>query len=317
MLNLTAARAEKYPVLCKTIELVAEQMSFFESSIAVTAERFGVLFWEKGEAHCRLLMKLCMERNIPYDKAVKSYVRISLEYLHLQQKLLSTGKYYHSDYSVVREAVYDNPEIMEGYYLDGIFLTLIFWPNHFEMLRFFETEFLSLLPSAGTGCEIATGHGVFFKAFCEGRKAWDLVGVDISDSSLRYTHRVLRAGAVDVHSLHLLKGDVTARLPFREQCFDAVVCGELMEHLEDPRQSLIEMNRIMKKDGYLFLTAAVFAANIDHIYLFESAAEVRCLVQKAGLIIVEERKLAVNPEDSPDACRIPLNYCCIAQKRTT
>lgn len=314
MSNVTAHQKDKFPLLCETIEWVTREMSFLGNSIARTAERFGPLFWEKGEAHCRMLKKLCEERKVPYEKAVKSYVRISLEYLHLQQKLLNTGEYYHSDFSVVKEAVYDNPEVMEGYYLDGIFLTLIFWPNHFEMLRFFETDFLKLLPPSGKGCEIATGHGVFFKTFYENKKAWDLIGVDISHSSICYTRDLLKTHPTGSGTFHLMMGDVTSRLPFHDGTFDAVVCGELLEHLEDPERSLVEIKRVMKKDGYLFLTVAIFAANIDHIFLFESAEDARKIVLSAGFAIREERRLPVNPEDNPNCPKVPVNYLCVAQK---
>jgi ubiquinone/menaquinone biosynthesis C-methylase UbiE len=43
----------------------------------------------------------------------------------------------------------------------------------------------------------------------------------------------------------------SARLPNDE--FDAIVCGALIEHLTDPLAGLVEMNRLLKPGGRLFL----------------------------------------------------------------
>jgi SAM-dependent methyltransferase len=45
------------------------------------------------------------------------------------------------------------------------------------------------------------------------------------------------------------------RLPFKDQCFDAVLCTQTLEHLEWPRESVREFHRVLKRGGRLYLTA--------------------------------------------------------------
>lgn len=44
-------------------------------------------------------------------------------------------------------------------------------------------------------------------------------------------------------------------LPFENASFDVVLCTQVLEHLEWPRETLSEFNRILKPGGRLFLTA--------------------------------------------------------------
>lgn len=44
------------------------------------------------------------------------------------------------------------------------------------------------------------------------------------------------------------------RLPFRENSFDAVVASEVMEHLERPRDAMLEAARILRPGGYLIVS---------------------------------------------------------------
>ena len=43
-------------------------------------------------------------------------------------------------------------------------------------------------------------------------------------------------------------------LPFREECFDAVLCSEVVEHLDNPRRGIMEISRVLGKDGKAILT---------------------------------------------------------------
>ena len=44
-------------------------------------------------------------------------------------------------------------------------------------------------------------------------------------------------------------------IPFRNECFDIVICNSVIEHVKDVRASLQEMIRILRKGGYLYLVA--------------------------------------------------------------
>lgn len=48
--------------------------------------------------------------------------------------------------------------------------------------------------------------------------------------------------------------DITS-IPIPDQSFDAVLCTEVFEHLPEPLLALKEFSRIIKKDGYVIITA--------------------------------------------------------------
>jgi len=43
-------------------------------------------------------------------------------------------------------------------------------------------------------------------------------------------------------------------MPFRENIFNFVVCSEVIEHVVDPKASLLEMERMLKNNGYLCIS---------------------------------------------------------------
>lgn len=44
-------------------------------------------------------------------------------------------------------------------------------------------------------------------------------------------------------------------IPVSDESFDIVMCTEVLEHVIDPQKALLELNRILKKGGYLLITA--------------------------------------------------------------
>ncbi|MCS7007085.1 MAG: class I SAM-dependent methyltransferase [Gaiellaceae bacterium] len=69
-----------------------------------------------------------------------------------------------------------------------------------------------------------------------------VVGVDV-DRAARAKARALGIEAVEA--------DVEAPLPFADRSFDAVVCGELLEHLRFPDELVNEIRRVLRPGGIL------------------------------------------------------------------
>jgi ubiquinone/menaquinone biosynthesis C-methylase UbiE len=46
-----------------------------------------------------------------------------------------------------------------------------------------------------------------------------------------------------------------ASIPAPDQSFDAIMCTEVFEHIINPREALQEFSRLLRKDGYLIITA--------------------------------------------------------------
>ncbi len=74
----------------------------------------------------------------------------------------------------------------------------------------------------------------------------DLVAVDFSLEAGRLTHQHTPA-------LPYVQADTSA-LPFPNNCFDTVGCGELIEHMEDPRSLVKELFRVCRLGGWVVIS---------------------------------------------------------------
>lgn len=248
-------------------------------------------------------------------QAVAAYIRMSMEYLVLQSQLEKSGHYTYASFDEVNQHVYSNPDVMLDYYLDGLLLSQMWWPNHYRICRFFEESFLDKLPRSDLkAVEIGPGHGLHTGLFVRRCARWRLTSCDISEHSIAYAADWMRHFCGDAaDQATFVKVDADSPFGPGADTYDALICGEVLEHLEQPGDFLREVARRLKTDGLAFLTAAIYAASIDHIYLFHSVDEVRALVQAAGLAIVDDIVLPVHPKDSPTARDAPINYAFTAK----
>ncbi len=87
-------------------------------------------------------------------------------------------------------------------------------------------------------------------------KGVDVVGIDLNWEDLCKT-------ATTLYLMHMQDGgqerclisraDV-ARLPFKDGAFDAVICSEVLEHIQDNRKAVRELIRVLKPGGELVIS---------------------------------------------------------------
>ena len=78
------------------------------------------------------------------------------------------------------------------------------------------------------------------------KKKIDFYGVDISKHQLKRARKYLKqAEQVNID---------TQKLPYKDNYFDLVIVSELLEHVFFPERAVSEAIRVLKKDGYFFLT---------------------------------------------------------------
>jgi 2-polyprenyl-3-methyl-5-hydroxy-6-metoxy-1,4-benzoquinol methylase len=260
-----------------------------------------------GMKVCSFMFELCGRDEQKFAAAIQDFIEYSLEFLTLQAELEKTGHYRLSSYSEAQETVYQNPEVMDSRYLHGLLLSQALWINHHKMLLFFINEFCHDCEKKGRIIEVPVGTGIYISEFNKINNSWDSEGYDISISSVNFAYKIANLN-LPSHNIKLRKRDVF-KLSGEEK-FDRIICGELLEHLEDPDALLLKLKSLLKPNGRLFLTTAIWAAAVDHIYLFKSADEVREMLEKY-FYIEQEQVLTVFPGKSSEDQKTPLNYACI------
>jgi SAM-dependent methyltransferase len=172
----------------------------------------------------------------------------------------------------------------------SLLLTQFLWPHHLEVVRFFRDKFVPLLADDAQILEFAPGHGLYGRLAVEQKKRSQLLGVDISPVST-----ALAASLAEVEGCadraRYQQGDVLLGGKFLPKC-DAVVAGELLEHLDQPKQLIEAVARQLSPGGLAFVTGAITAANLDHVYEFKGPEDVIALLDGTPLKLVDQLLVA-------------------------
>ena len=72
-----------------------------------------------------------------------------------------------------------------------------------------------------------------------------------------------------------------------DNVFDALVLGEILEHLETPDIALKSLANQLRSGGLVFINFPINSPAPDHIYLLKTIEEVVSLVRNAGYKVLE------------------------------
>ncbi len=266
------------------VRLLGGQLGFL-------TEHRPATFWPEAER----LLALTETMGV---RPLEVLLEYTLAYLKEQARYLATGSYSHTDFEHVRREVYDNPEVMERFYLGGLLLTHAFWPIHFDIHTFFRQAFVPRVATDGQGSEIGFGHGLYLLDMLTARPGTRAIGLDISACARRFAGQLLQAGGVAAGRYELGPGDAREALPLEAASCDWLICAEVLEHIPAPGELLGELRRCLRPGAPVFLTTVVDSNALDHLYRFASVGEIREVVHAAGLAIVAEQVFRVRDYDA-------------------
>lgn len=126
----------------------------------------------------------------------------------------------------------------------------------------------------------------------------NLIRGDVADVGCgRCKYKSLILGSPQVKSytgvdFYASQADITADLnkkfPIEDNKFDAAICISVLEHLLEPQNALSEIARILKPDGYLFLSVPwIYPYHGEPNDYFRYSGDcLKYLLEKAGFAIV-------------------------------
>ncbi len=107
--------------------------------------------------------------------------------------------------------------------------------------------------------DVGCGDGRFSHLLAEVAGAREVYGIDISEQGTELARRNgVKAIQLDVDN---------GSFPFEDGFFDAVFCGEVIEHLYDPDHLLDEVHRVLKASGLLVLSTPNMAWWVNRVAL--------------------------------------------------
>ncbi len=127
--------------------------------------------------------------------------------------------------------------------------------------------------------DVACGEG--YGSYLLSNVAFQVIGLDIDKKTIlhaikKYNHS----------NLSFVRGNVL-ELPFPDGEFDAVISFETIEHLENQDQMLVELKRVMKKDGLLLISTPNKSVHSDQ-QAHDNKFHIKELDKKEFSILVEK-----------------------------
>ena len=142
-------------------------------------------------------------------------------------------------------------------------------PSYFAHAR---PEILALIPqTARAVLDVGCGAGRLGEAL-KARQQAEVCGIELNEAA---------AAAARTRLDRVFVGDVeTLDLPFSLACFDAIVCGDILEHLREPDRLLRLAKEWLKPDG----TLVASIPNVRHHSVVRSLLEGNWTYEPAGLL---------------------------------
>ena len=100
-------------------------------------------------------------------------------------------------------------------------------------------------PVEGPMLDVGCHSGTFTEDILKKIKTKEVYGIDISPSAIALAKKRIPHGHFEVSD--------AAKLPFKDNFFEAVFCLEVLEHVDNPQEVLNEIKRVLKVNGYVVL----------------------------------------------------------------
>ena len=242
-----------------------------------------------------------------FDAFVKFTTSVNMAQFRYERE----GRYANKTYAEVYADHYSQESEMDDY-LWGIFLTNFLWAHHIDITYQFEDRFLPKLKAGARLVEIAPGHGGWGLFALTRLPGATLSGYDISPSSIKIARSMAAATGMAERAAYEER-DALDLSNLEAASADGVICSFVIEHLENPERLLEVISHLLRKDGTAFLTGALTAAQVDHIYEFKHESEFVLMAEKYGLRAIE--MLSVNPpRQLPRARFVPRSISLLLRK---
>jgi ubiquinone/menaquinone biosynthesis C-methylase UbiE len=141
-----------------------------------------------------------------------------------------------------------------------------------------QKEFIDLIDKSGRIIELASGMSYFCQMAKIRYPESDVWGIDFSVVA---KERMAHEESGLMYPVNYVVGDAL-NTPFKDGCFDVVVSGEFIEHLEQPEDLIKEMVRLAKQGGLMIIsTPHLETKDLEHLWEFEPE-DILAMFEKYG-----------------------------------
>jgi len=98
-------------------------------------------------------------------------------------------------------------------------------------------------------CILDAGCGNGWLSVCAWDKGFNVYSLDIAENEIKESLFIFKRKNADIG---LMRTSLSS-LPFINSSFDSIICVNVLEHISDVEQAILEMRRVLKKGGRLIL----------------------------------------------------------------
>lgn len=225
--------------------------------------------------------------NYTESEIVNAYLWFTNKFMEAQVHFKRTGKYPHSSFAEI-EDYYSDDSMMRNYVV-SLAVTLYTLPQHIKVMRFYKDSF-RFAPHLRKGAnylEIGPGHGHLLVTAMENSNYDFYTAVDIAKSAVETTEKYVKYCLPEKTNYKVLCEDFFDFDSSSEK-YDAIVMGEVLEHVEEPERFLKKIYDLASDNAYIYISTAVNAPSFDHIYQFNMVEEVEEMFIRCGLSVKDK-----------------------------
>ena len=311
----TDSRLQAAPNLAQVAQWIGKKSPFQKKSVSRYLESADGQFLEFAEDWISRLLQ-AQGGDDGHERLAESYVKytkmVRVEEMHFGK----SGEYRQPDYDDVYQEIYSQDDHMRGY-VTGLGMTQVFWPNHYQIVRFYLDRFIPLIADAKRGAEIGVGHGFFHSEMLRGAPNATSQMLDVSPVALDFTHKIIEATGVDRSRATQQLCDVQKEIPVPDGSLDVLLMGEVIEHLGQAEEVQTTMAKKMAENGVCFFTTAANARAEDHLLLFRTTGEIRSFLKDCGWEPIDEQLGTLNEMslEEAEADGHNINYAAVLKPR--
>ena len=294
-------------------KLISKKSSFQKKKILNFHRKLNQKNLKENEDYLKIYKIFLVKNKIKIVDAVNSYIEMCSDMFRCHIEFLRSGKYPVYDLDIAKKKVYNNHTKMKSYMV-GLAISQFFWETHYKMFKHLQSFIFSSKRSK-TYLEIGPGHGLFSYYSCKNLdniKKFHVI--DISKTSLKLTKDFLNLSLKNKKTkVKYIHGDfVKSQMDTK---YDIIVCGEVLEHVSNPKRFLEKIHYYLNNNGKVFISTCINCPAIDHINQWHSIEEIRKIYKKANLKLVSQKILPVEKVTYKQALKnkITVNYSTVLQ----
>ena len=230
------------------------------------------------------LLNAYVKQGDTVEHLADCYLRFVEDIMEEQFYFIRNKSYRYTRSSEVNAFFYQNPEYME-YYMKGLAVSTYLMEPHRQCREWFQDKISAKYNRGGVYLDVGVGHGEYFVLAANHTDYEKYLGVDISPTCVQLCREMVEQRV----------SDKTKHIEVEEQDFftydgpscDAVILGEILEHVEAPEKFLQKVYEITNEDSFIYVATVVNCPQKDHIYLFRTVEEIEDIYRQAGFAVAD------------------------------